>query len=206
MLPIKAFRDAKSRLRDVGPTRSAFAKAFALDTASVAIDTVGPHRVVAVVGDRETYEIVRPLGCVTIIEKHLGRSGDPLNAAVAQGCTWLAERFAHEPCAVVPVDLAALTAEVLSEVLDDAEAYERAFCADLSGRGSTIVTAARPALLTTAYGTSSADLHHAMGIHRLIDPDVRARSDIDTLADLSRTRVLGLGPRTSAVVRDTGLC
>lgn len=205
IVPVKAIFRAKNRL-DLPPTaRQALARAFALDTIAAVLGAVGPHRTVVVAGDAETLHVVRPLGCEVLLEEQTSWGGDPLNAAVAQGRAWAERRAPHLPCAVVPADLPCLTPETLVALLGAAAEQERTFCPDLTGGGTTVITARRPRLMTTAYGPDSAERHLALGMASMADAaHLRLRLDVDTLDDLRRATELGLGPRTASTARRIG--
>jgi 2-phospho-L-lactate guanylyltransferase len=203
VIPVKAIRLAKTRLRGAPSDREALAKAFALDTARVVIDAVGVARVIFVAGDEETSNELLPLGCAVLLEDRT-RGADPLNAAIMQGRKWAVKHFPHEPIAVVPSDLPSLTPAALQGFLLKSEAHRLSFCTDMESTGTTIFSAAVPQALRTAYGEHSALAHRTLGAVHIEDVDERARQDVDTIADLAKAQRLGVGPRTAAAMRTYG--
>lgn len=68
----------------------------------------------------------------------------------------------------------------------------------------TLFAAGQP--VVAGYGADSAARHTGMGLYAVLPaPPVRARHDVDTVADLRAAAVLGLGAATAAVLRDGGL-
>nr|MCW2728108.1 hypothetical protein [Aeromicrobium sp.] len=104
------------------------------------------------------------------------------------------------PVVVVPGDLPALTADLLDETVEVLAGEERSFVPDASGMGTTLLAAARPALVASAYGDRSALLHSDAGYRPMPHVDVRCRRDVDTAADLAQARHLGVGPHTTAAL------
>ena len=156
-------------------------------------------RVVIVTSNSETAADFRQLGLHIVHEK--SATGDGLNAAIELGRAWAARHHPHEPVAVLPADLPALTPAALDEVLVEALQHELAFCSDAHGIGTTVLTAAEPRALSPAYGGYSAEAHRALGAVQLNGVDQRARRDIAAIADLAEAHPLGLGHHTTAVLR-----
>lgn len=199
IIPVKSGLGAKSRLHGNPILRRALARAFALDTVAAAKRARMVGRIVIVTNGRAAADF-RHLGCHIVHEK-TSANDDSLNAAIAQGRDWAARRHPYEPVVVLPADLPALTPEVFDDVLIVAQQHDLAFCADANTTGTTVLTAADPRALSTAYGDFSAEAHRALGAVQLDRVDSRARQDIDTMADLGDAYRLGLGPATSAVLR-----
>lgn len=68
------------------------------------------------------------------------------------------------------------------------------------GRGATFTWVSSPLHLRMPYGLSSAVRHLDAGLRAVADVAVRTRWDVDTLADLTKARFLGVGSHTSTVL------
>jgi 2-phospho-L-lactate guanylyltransferase len=98
-------------------------------------------------------------------------------------------------------DLPALRSDQLDAALAAARQLgTRAFVADAMGTGTTLLAAPAGTRLEPAYGVGSATRHADRGAHPLSTPWPTLRQDVDTAADLAAARLLGLGPRTAALV------
>ena len=75
---------------------------------------------------------------------------------------------------------------------------------DTEGSGTTVLTAGNAAELPPHFGEASAAAHRAAGaVYVRGTPDVRC--DVDTVLDLARARVLGLGQHTLALLGELDL-
>ena len=195
VVPVKAWRSAKSRLDIPGDVREELARALTLDTLDVLTTHPDIARVVVVTADAEAASEASARGAVVLDEKP---DTDPLNDAVRLGCAWVADVAGDGPTVVVPADLAYLSAEVLASTLAALVALEKAHVPDLAGTGTTLLAAVRAAEIEPHYGVGSSELHAAAGFVRLDDVDPRARADIDQLDDLNGRWTPG--PRVSALI------
>lgn len=121
--------------------------------------------------------------------------------AIAEGGQLAATRAPGAPIVVVPADLPALTGEALDPLLERARPYPSAWVRDHRGTGTTLLTARDPRDIPARYGPQSATAHASVATE-LRNADLRARLDVDTLADLHRAVDLGVGPATARVVRE----
>lgn len=204
IIPVKGGPEVKSRLHPDPVVRSAFARAFALDTAAAALAATQVGCVVVVTSDVDAAADFSRLGCQVVREQPT-QGSDPLNAAIAQARDWATQQRHDQPLAVLPGDLPALTPAVLDDALIRARAHRLAFCTDAQGLGTTLLVAARPTLLTTAYGPGSALKHRAAGAFALQRVDRRLRQDIDTMDGLCAAERLGVGTATTAMLADHAL-
>lgn len=228
VVPVKGTVEAKSRLAaqlraapggTLGPggrgqeLAQELARALALDTLTAAGATPGVRLVVV-----SPYAQL-PAGLHTLLPPLLvPEPVGGLGAAVAAGLA--ATRTAPEGAsgsmesasgvavllgdlpALRPADLTAALA-ACRQALTPAAAASRAsadavFVPDAEGTGTVLLAARHGDALHPAFGAGSAARHarHA----RRLDLDLpRLRRDVDTLADLTQARALGLGPHTAAL-------
>ncbi len=196
VVPVKAWRSAKSRLDIPGDVRAELARALTLDTLDVLASHPAVAQVVVVTADAEAAHEARSRGAVVLAE---APSADPLNDAVRQGCAWVAASGKDGPTVVVPADLAYLSADVLSSALAALAEAGRAHVSDLDGTGTTLLVAPAASGIDPHYGVGSSGLHAAAGFARLDSVDPRARADIDQLDDLDSAWTPG--PRVSALAK-----
>ena len=129
-----------------------------------------------------------------------------LNPALIHGARMLRERGVPVVMACVG-DLPALRPESVRRVLRAARPHRRAFLADASGAGTTMLIA-RHVDLDPHFGRRSAKAHEASGAvalgppHFTSPPD--AATDVDTEIDLETAARLGVGRATADVMRRFG--
>lgn len=190
ILPLRPYERAKTRLEiaDSG-LKVRLARAFAADTLAAirACPLVGA---VVVVGADVNVVGAGPT---------LTRVADPgeLNSAVLAGQQTALSLGFHR-LAVVAGDLPCLTASDVTLALNAAPMVGRAFIADLSGQGTTMLFASSAPLLP-AFGEGSACAHRRGGAVALTASD-GARCDVDTSADLERATSIGLGPASTKLL------
>jgi 2-phospho-L-lactate/phosphoenolpyruvate guanylyltransferase len=196
VVPVKRLDRAKTRLSPLaGPRRQDLALAFALDTTEVLVRCELVRQVVAVTDDATAAQALEQLGALVI-----GDEPDAgLNPALAHGAAVAVGR--HPGCGVgaVSADLPALRPAELMDLLSSAVEHSFGFVSDTSGLGSTVLLAAEPARFAPAFGAGSARLHERAGaVLPTAGPSLRR--DVDTESDLDAAALLGLGPRTEAVL------
>ncbi|WP_430647167.1 hypothetical protein [Agromyces sp. GXS1127] len=108
--------------------------------------------------------------------------------------------------AVLLGDLPAMRSGDLDAALEDAARHPLAFVADAEGSGTTLATALAEVPFVAHFGPDSAARHRAAGFADLIAecPGSIApglRRDVDTAAELDEAAALGVGTRTSEVLR-----
>lgn len=199
VLPVKPFSRAKSRLAaGLGPWRHELAHAFFLDTLWAVRNTEGVRTVVVVTADPLAASQARTLGAVVCPDAP--RTG--LNGAVRLGAAKCRSVGPEGPVAVLTADLPGLRPQELGEVLRQAGHHQRAFVADHTGDGTTVLTALTTTGLAPAFGTGSAHRHASLGAFPVDMPgDCGIRLDVDTPEDLGRAALRGVGPYTAALFR-----
>jgi 2-phospho-L-lactate guanylyltransferase len=197
IVPVKAWRSAKSRLGVPGDLREELARALTLDTLDMLSSHPAVERVVVVTSDPAVASEAGVRGATVLDEDPLD---DSLNDAVRQGCTWVAER-GDGPTVVVPADLAYLSAEVLTSALAALAKLGRAHVPDWEGTGTTLLAASDASQIDPHYGIGSSAAHTAAGFPAVDAADARARADIDRIEDLEKSQDWALGPHVSALLR-----
>ncbi|MEV6175249.1 2-phospho-L-lactate guanylyltransferase [Streptomyces sp. NPDC051954] len=194
VLPVKPFHQAKSRLAGWrSASRQDLAHAFFRDTLDAVRDTTGVGRVLVVTNDPQAAAEAALLGAMTVIDHP--RSG--LNAAVRRAICQMRALAENGPIAVLTTDLPALRSAELGHVLAEAALHEKAFLADRTGQGTTLLAAALPQWLTPSFEGNSAHRHRLDDAHEITGLDVPSvRLDVDTLDDLHLARQLGVGRHT----------
>lgn len=217
VVPVKRLDRAKSRLELPPQARRDLALAMASDTVAAALAAPGVAAVVVVTDDLAVAAAAEGLGAVALPDE----PDAGLNRAIGHGesaarrlltsdrgsgrATWPdADARGSAGIAALSADVPALTATSLSAVLRAAEGWPRGVVADAAGTGTTLLTTTAPAGLQPLFGLGSLARHVARG-----DADLTSvagaglRQDVDTLADLDRARLLGVGPRTAQVLADS---
>jgi 2-phospho-L-lactate guanylyltransferase len=194
IVPMRSLPSAKSRLVELTPDPTAhrdLVEAIRHDTLA-AIDAASVVTRVVLVVDRPIrtdYDV--------LVQRAPG-----LNPALAEAQSWAQSQWPGGSVAALVGDLPALRASDLEAALVAAEALERAFVADASGLGTTMLTARPGVALRPAFGLNSA-ARHAL-IATALDAGPGLRLDVDTPEDLDAAGELGLGPRTSELLVNIG--
>lgn len=128
----------------------------------------------------------------------LSDHGGGLNSALATAASEIQSQFPDSELAAVVGDLPALRPEELRAALQAATGLPRAFVADRTGVGTTMLTVGAGVALQPMFGRDSAARHRGSGAIELpAGPSVR--TDVDTAEDLALCLQLGVGPRTAAL-------
>jgi len=180
VVPVKAWRSAKSRLELPPDSRAAMARSMTLDVLDLLTAHPDIAHVVVVTVDADAAQEAKVRGA-TVLAEDLG-----LNDAVRHGCTWIAQHRGDGPTVVVPADLGFLTATALSDALAVLADVGRAHVPDLSGEGTTLLAAPAASAITPFYGVGSSAAHAAAGFVRVEDVDHVVRADVDRLEDLEQ--------------------
>jgi 2-phospho-L-lactate guanylyltransferase len=178
VVPVKAWRSAKSRLDLPPDSRAAMARAMTLDVLDLLATHPDVAHVVVVTVDPDAAREGQVRGA-TVLAEDLG-----LNDAVRYGCAWISEHRGDGPTVVVPADLGFLTAPALSDALAALASIGRAHVPDLSGEGTTLLAAPAASAITPHYGLGSSAAHAAAGFTRVEGVDRVVRADVDRLEDL----------------------
>ncbi len=201
VVPVKRLALAKTRL---GPPLGAYADdarqdlalAFASDVVAAGVRCPLIGTVLVVTDDQRAGQTLALLGAQVVADN----PDAGLNPALEHGAELVRSRFAADGVATVSADLPCLTAEILADALSRVGEGTRAFAADASGRGTTLLAAGPGAALSPAYGPGSAQRHRGSGATELAAV-AALRLDVDTEQDLARALALGVGAATAAVTR-----
>ncbi|MEL5990906.1 2-phospho-L-lactate guanylyltransferase [Microbacterium phosphatis] len=193
VVPVKG-STGKSRLAH--PDRAELATAIALDTVEAARRATAVREVVVVTGDPVIAPLLEQAGSSGVPVRLIPDPGTGLNGAIAAGLG-----AAGGDRAVMLGDLPALHAADLDAALALASAHARSFVPDAEGSGTTLIAARAGETLEPAFGADSAARHAAAG-HAPLDVAASSslRRDVDTAEQLRAAAVLGLGPRTAALL------
>lgn len=198
VLPVKPFSRAKSRLAAAGfgPWRHELAHAFFLDTLRAVRATESVRAVVVVTDDPLAASQARTMDAVVCPDE----PGIGLNGAVRLGAGRAAALVPGAPVAVLTADLPALRPEELGRALAEARGHRRAFVADHTGEGTTLLTARRASALAPSFGAGSRYRHVRGGAFHVETPAGSGlRLDVDTPDDLAAAVLRGAGPYTKAL-------
>ncbi|MBA3292334.1 MAG: 2-phospho-L-lactate guanylyltransferase [Geodermatophilaceae bacterium] len=176
------------------PANGRIALAMASDTVCAALASTNVATVVVVTDDQLAAGTLSALGAMVVPDA----PDDGLNAALRYGATAAAVQRPQAGVVALSADLAALRPAELSEALDLAAGYARAFVADVQGTGTTLLSALPGIDLAPRFGTESAQAHRRHGAHPLVGGWPSLRRDLDTPADLAVAARIGLGPATAA--------
>jgi 2-phospho-L-lactate guanylyltransferase len=194
VLPMKGATSAKSRLT-VGPglSRVELARAMALDTLAAALACPLVEQTLVISSDPATVNAARLAGATVAPDPGTG-----LNGAVRRGAELLGAA-GDGPVAVLLADLPALRGPDLATALTACAGLLSAYVPDTEGTGTVLLAAAGAGLLRPAFGDGSAARHDLVA--RRLDLDLPGlRRDVDLASSLREAIVLGVGPRTSAVL------
>jgi 2-phospho-L-lactate/phosphoenolpyruvate guanylyltransferase len=194
LVPAKTLPAAKSRLLSVSPHLRAhheLVRAIRQDTADAAAAAQGVARVLLLV-DRGAAQ-----------DDAIVQSAPGLNNAVVEAAAHATRNWPADGVAVLMGDLPALRPDELAAALSLASVHPCAFVADWHGTGTTMLTARPGAQIQPEFGANSA-VRHARNAAAL-DAGAGLRHDVDTADDLRAAAALGLGPATTAALRDADL-
>ncbi len=199
VVALKPSEYAKSRLEVPVPLRQRLAESMALDTLSALTTVV--DRVLVVSGQPALASRLARAGVSATVLAEPGQPG--MNAALAYGADRLrADGFTTVLACVG--DLPALRAASVARVLQVSSPFPRAFLADASGVGTTMLVAHGSPLLPAFTGRSAARHREGGAVplteELLGEPVADARRDVDTAVDLVTAIGLGVGPHTAALV------
>ncbi len=208
LVPVKSLGRAKTRLRGAADGGTSAAEsharlvlALARDTVAAAVAATTVRQVVVICSDEVVSAALADDGVRTIPDEPAAG----LNPALQYGETVLRAADPTTTVGVLQADLPALRADELDCAIRAglAATRGRAFCADRTGTGTTLLLAAPGQLLQPCFGPGSAAAHQATGARPLTGCWPGLRCDVDTAADLSAARGLGLGRFTSAALDTT---
>ncbi|PZS39311.1 MAG: 2-phospho-L-lactate guanylyltransferase [Pseudonocardiales bacterium] len=207
LVPVKPPAWAKTRLRGAADggagapeAHARLVLALARDTLTAAAAVAVVRRVVAICSDEAVCAALADDGVQTIPDEPAAG----LNPALRYGEAVLRAADLTATLGVLQADLPALRPEELDRAIRAALATGgRAFCADRTQSGTTLLLAPPGRLLKPRFGPASAAAHRATGARELTGFWPGLRCDVDTPADLTIARGLGLGRFTSAALDGT---
>ena len=202
VVPVKVLAQAKSRLTGLGgQLRAELALAMAADTVAAAAAARSVAAVLVVTDDADVSEIAARLGAIVLPDQPAAG----LNAALGYGAAHSLANWPERGRVALAGDLPALRAGELDAALA-AAGNRSAFVPDADGTGTTLYAAAPVADFRPEFGVASRDRHLAGGATELDLGDLgrSLRRDVDTVDDLRQAAVIGLGPRTLAVLARAG--
>ena len=199
VVALKPGEYAKSRLGLPAPLRQRLAWTMALDTLR-SLTAALPHVVVVSAEPALASRLARA-GIRAEVVMEPPQSG--MNAALAYGAGRLRAAGIATVLACVG-DLPALRVASVQRVVEASQSFPRAFLADTSGVGTTMLIAHGGQLDPHFQGRSAAR-HRASGAVPLTaellgGPLADARHDVDTEVDLATVIGLGVGPHTAALI------
>ncbi|MQY29678.1 2-phospho-L-lactate guanylyltransferase [Nocardia sp. RB56] len=206
VIAVKYLDHAKSRLADRLPPgdRSRLVLAMLSDTVTAAV-AAGLASVTVVTPDPAVAAAVRPLGADTHPDPAVPGDPDGLNTALAAVAAAVRDQHGPVNLLALQADLPALHPEELIDMLVTAPAQGRAVVVDHAGEGTTaLLVRDGTAPLAPLFGARSAQRHIASGAKDLAGDWPGLRLDVDTAADLAAAAALGVGPATTAVLREIG--
>jgi len=204
VIAVKNLERAKSRLAGELPPadRSRLVLAMLSDTVTAAL-AAGIGSVTVVTPDPGVVAAVHALGCVAHPDPAAGT--DLLNAALADAAAAVRRRYGAVDLLALQADLPALRPDELADALATAPATGRTLLADHTGQGTAALLVRDDAApLAPLFGPDSARRHVDAGAKDLEGDWPGLRLDVDTAADLHAAVRLGVGPATTALLRDIG--
>lgn len=200
IIPVKDTRVAKTRLaRFSQSARARLALAFALDSATAAVDCPDVRRVVAVTNDAEAARALEAVGVHVVADA----PDAGLNAALIHAVASIRRGDLGVAVAAMSADLPSLRSVDLSTAFDAGIAAPYWFVADDDGLGTTLLAAAPGIALSPGFGVGSRDRHARSGAREIAGPELaRLRRDVDTEEHLRAAVRLGVGHHTSTALDD----
>jgi 2-phospho-L-lactate guanylyltransferase len=207
VIPVKSLALAKSRLRGVAESslgvttlsHPQLVLAVVLDTVTAARSAAGVRRILVVSSD--------PVVAAALADHGVDSTPDGadlgLNAALLAGADALRRQDPQARVAALQADLPALRPADLAAALAEA-GHHRAFCADRQGTGTTLLVAEAGQGLDPRFGPGSARAHAESAAIALRAPLPSLRCDVDTPDDLAAAHRIGVGPRTAALLGESG--
>lgn len=207
LVPVKPLHQAKTRLRGAADggtgdprAHARLALALARDTLAAASAAITVRRVVAITSDPVILATLAGDGVCTIPDE----PGAGLNPALRYGERELRAADPDTSVGALQADLPALLpTELDAAVRAGLAGGARAFCADRTGTGTTLLLAAAGYALGPCFGAASAAAHRATSARELTGDWPGLRCDVDTPADLAVAGGLALGRHTRVALGRT---
>ncbi len=194
VIPVKALPAAKSRLAPASADPDAhrrLVEAIRADTMAAAAGAPSVARILLVTDAGQA-------GPDTVVQTRPG-----LNGALRDAAEHAARHWPGDGIAALVGDLPSLRSAELDDALGQAALAGGGFVADADGTGTTLLAAVPGRALEPRFGPGSASRHAE--IVGALPAGAGLRRDVDTAEDLRRAAAgPGVGPRTHAVLHDTG--
>jgi 2-phospho-L-lactate/phosphoenolpyruvate guanylyltransferase len=176
---------------------------MAADTVAAALREPAVGAAIVITDDPDVAAPMAALGAVVLPDEPAAG----LNAALGYGADYARHHWPESGVAGLAGDLPALRPGELTAALDIAARQGRAFVPDAAGTGTTLYAAAPGAAFEPLFGPRSRDRHRAAGVAEvtLAEP-AGLRRDVDTAEDLRIAAVIGVGPRTAALLSAAQEC
>ncbi|WP_407685662.1 2-phospho-L-lactate guanylyltransferase [Mycobacterium sp. HUMS_1102779] len=199
IIAVKRLAAAKTRLAPVlsAQAREKVVLAMLVDTLTAAAAVPALGSITVITPDEVAAAAAAGLGAGVLADPTPDGHGDPLNNAIAAAERSVSERFAN--IVVLQGDLPALQARELAEAIAAARQYRRSFVADRLATGTSALCAFGTPL-DPRFGPDSSARHRRSGAIELTGAWPGLRCDVDTPADLTAARRLGVGAATARAV------
>ncbi|SON62581.1 2-phospho-L-lactate guanylyltransferase [Mycobacterium simulans] len=196
IIAVKRLAAAKTRLAPVfsAQTRENVVLAMLVDTLTAAARVSSLRSITVITPDEVAAAAAAELGADVLADPTPEGDPDPLNNAIIAAERVVADSSAN--IVVLQGDLPALQTQELAEAISAARQHQRSFVADRLGTG-TAVLCAFGTTLDPRFGPDSSARHRRSGAIELTGAWPGLRCDVDTPADLTAARRLGVGPATA---------
>lgn len=199
IIAVKRLAAAKTRLAPVfsARTRERVVLAMLIDTLTAASGVAALGSITVITPDDAAAAAAAELGAGVLADSTPDHNSDPLNSAIATAERAVSESFAN--IVVLQGDLPALQTQELAEAIAAARHHRRSFVADRLATG-TAALCAFGAPLDPQFGPDSCARHRRSGAIELTGAWPGLRCDVDTPADLTAARRLGVGSATARAI------
>lgn len=199
IIAVKRLAAAKTRLAPVfsARTRERVVLAMLIDTLTAASGVAALGSITVITPDDAAAAAASELGAGVLADPTPEDNTDPLNSAIATAERAVSGSFAN--IVVLQGDLPALQTQELAEAIAAARHHRRSFVADRLATG-TAALCAFGAPLDPQFGPDSCARHRRSGAIELTGAWPGLRCDVDTPADLTAARRLGVGSATARAV------
>lgn len=204
-VPVKSWARAKTRLALPPDVRSRLARAFATDTLRALSASAHVAEVVVVTDNPAAAEELPAGRWRFFVDTGATGLNDALMRAV-NDAAYADGRAVLAVCADLPTLRGPDVDELFALLGRSATDTRGAFVSDAHGVGTTVLATADREMFRPAFGEASRAAHSRLGWRDLSDRAAPGlRHDVDTLADLRRALLLGVGEATARAVADTEL-
>jgi 2-phospho-L-lactate/phosphoenolpyruvate guanylyltransferase len=199
IVAVKRLTAAKTRLAPVfsARTRENVVLAMLVDTLTAASGVEAVGSITVITPDESAAAAAAGLGANVLADPTPEGHDDPLNNAIAAAERAVVNSFTN--VVVLQGDLPALQTQELAEAIAAARHHRRSFVADRLATG-TAALLAFGAMLDPKFGSDSSARHRRSGAIELTGAWPGLRCDVDTPADLTAARRLGVGAATARAI------